>query len=476
MEARIYKPKRLRNGKRTVGRLYRARVKLTGDNKVRDVSLGVADKQVAQQKLNKLIQELEHESAGLIPAKAEREAAQSPLLDLVSEYVNELTILGRSADHLRHVNTRLRRLVRECRWTRLADVTPASFQMWRKEQGTKAPKTLNEYLATLSAFWTWLRKQSRVSVNPFELVERTDTRGKERVQRRALSDAQAIQLLQIAGKNQLAYMLPLYAGLRRNEVKTLRWSNLMLGESGGLLRIHAAVNKNRKEQALPLHHELAKALQQHKPSDGKTDDLVVANGVPKMKEFRRDLKKAGIPFLDERGHRMDYHALRTTFITRLSTMKVHPRLAMELARHSDMRLTMKTYTDAGQLPLREVMDTLPGFGERADSRIDSRNLGSTGQTVSQPVTETGELKTKKIPANTGESHRGASLVTTSHENSNWRREGDSNPRYGFWPYTGLANQRLQPLGHLSNLLILFTICAVAEPSQFAIAYRRVLVL
>ena len=44
-------------------------------------------------------------------------------------------------------------------------------------------------------------------------------------------------------------------------------------------------------------------------------------------------------------------------ITRLSTMKVHPRLAMELARHSDMRLTMKTYTDAGQLPLREVMDS-----------------------------------------------------------------------------------------------------------------------
>ena len=433
MEARIYKPKRLRNGKRTIGRLYRARVKLTGDNKVRDVSLGVADKQVAQQKLTKLIQELEHESAGLIPAKAEREAAQSPLLDLVSEYVNELTILGRSVDHLRHVNTRLRRLVRECRWTRLADVTPASFQSWRKEHGTKAPKTLNEYLATLSAFWTWLRKQSRVSVNPFELVERTDTRGKERIQRRALSDKEVVELLKMAGKNQLAYMLPLYAGLRRNEVKTLRWSNLVLGESGGLLRIHAAVNKNRNEQALPLHHELAKALQQHKPADSKTDDLVVVNGVPMMKEFRQDLAKAGIPFLDERGHRMDYHALRTTFITRLSTMKVHPRLAMELARHSDMRLTMKTYTDAGQLPLREVMDTLPGFGERADSRIDSPNLGPTGQIVSPPVTETREMKNKKSLANTGESHHDSSLVTTSHEKSEWRREGDSNPRYGFKP-------------------------------------------
>jgi hypothetical protein len=35
------------------------------------------------------------------------------------------------------------------------------------------------------------------------------------------------------------------------------------------------------------------------------------------------------------------------------------------------------------------------------------------------------------------------------QKSKWRREGDSNPRYDFWPYTGLANQRLQPLGHLS---------------------------
>ena len=54
----------------------------------------------------------------------------------------------------------------------------------------------------------------------------------------------------------------------------------------------------------------------------------------------------------------------------------------------------------------------------------------------------------------------------------WRREGDSNPRYGFWPYTGLANQRLQPLGHLSKPLILLIKCAIAETTHFAIAYRR----
>jgi integrase len=427
MEARIYKSKRQRNGKRVTGRLYRARVKLDGDDKVRDIALKVSDRQVAQQKLNEIVRELEHEAAGLMPAKLERVAAQCPLLDLVTEYVNELTVLGRSEDHLRHVDKRLRKLVRECLWTKLADVTPAAFQTWRKAQSGKAPKTLNEYLAVLSAFWTWLRRQGRVPANPFELVERADTRGKEVCKRRALSDADVVRLLQAAGKNDLAYMLPLYAGLRRNEALTLRWGDLVLGENGGLLRLRAAVNKNRKEQSLPLHGELVAALQRNKPAGGKADELVLVNGVPKMKEFRQDLDKAGIPFLDDSGQRMDYHALRKTFITRLSRFKVHPRLAMELARHSDLKLTMKNYTDAGQLPLQEVMDSLPGFG--TDTRIDSRKLVAESPAVSPTVAVAGAMKTENGLANIGESHGLSLSVAASPPSGEWRREGDSNPRY-----------------------------------------------
>jgi integrase len=447
VEARIYKSKRQRNGKRVTGRLYRARVKLDGDDKVRDIALKVSDRQVAQQKLNEIVRELEHEAAGLMPAKVEREAAQCPLLDLVAEYVNELTVLGRSEDHLRHVDKRLRKLVRECHWLKLADVTTTTFQAWRKAQGGKAPKTLNEYLAVLSAFWTWLRRQGRVPANPFELVERTDTRGKEKVRRRALSDADVVRLLQVAGKNQMAYLLPLHAGLRRNEANKLRWADLVLGENGGLLRMPVAINKNRKDQPLPLHRELVAALQRMKPKDSHANDVVLVNGVPDMDEFRADLDKAGIPFMDENGQRLDYHALRKTFITRLSRNKVHPRLAMELARHSDLKLTMKNYTDAGQLPLQEVMDTLPGFG--TDTRIDSRNLVAESPAVSQPVAVGETLKEEKPTANIDESHGLSLSVAASPQDGEWRREGDSNPRYDFWPYTGLANQRLQPLGHLS---------------------------
>src|SRR5437867_1302676 len=84
-----------------------------------------------------------------------------------------------------------------------------------------------------------------------------------------------------------------------------------------------------------------------------------------------------------------------------------PRVAMELARHSDLRLTMKTYTDCGQLPLREVMESLPGFGKAADSRIDSRTLVPDGPAVSSSVPETASTDVQEtagnIDANHGES-------------------------------------------------------------------------
>ena len=39
-------------------------------------------------------------------------------------------------------------------------------------------------------------------------------------------------------------------------------------------------------------------------------------------------------------------------------------------------------------------------------------------------------------------------------NVSWRRRRDSNPRYALTAYNGLANRRLQPLGHVSVLDIL----------------------
>ncbi len=44
----------------------------------------------------------------------------------------------------------------------------------------------------------------------------------------------------------------------------------------------------------------------------------------------------------------DFHALRHTFITNLCRANVSPKTAQALARHSDIRLTMNTYSHVEQ--------------------------------------------------------------------------------------------------------------------------------
>ena len=55
----------------------------------------------------------------------------------------------------------------------------------------------------------------------------------------------------------------------------------------------------------------------------------------------------GLPDETERGG-ADFHSLRTSFITALAKAGVHPRVAHTLARHSDINLTMATYSEVGQ--------------------------------------------------------------------------------------------------------------------------------
>jgi integrase len=435
MIAYVYRSKRKTNGRLKSSRVWRGRVKLSGELKVRDIALGVTDKQVAEQKLHRIVLEHEKESVGIIAPAAQREAFGRALERLVAEYVADLVALGRSQDHVRHVDKRLRRLMRECGWRNLGDATPVSFLTWRSAQD-QAPKTLNEYLAALSAFCTWLRKQGRIVVNHFENISKVDTRGKERLQRRALSDKEAQGLLRAPEPRRTVYLFAMHTGLRRGEINALRWDDLKLNGASPSIRVRAATSKNRREQSLPLHPELTAPLQALKGAAAGANDCVFAGGVPAMKVMREDFKAGGIALSNECGQRVDFHALRKTYITRLQLAGVSPREAMELARHSDMRLTMKTYTDTAHLPLAATVAKLPAFGAtgnrgEADTHIDTQTLVSGGHAMSPADLGIGETNCGESFGNIGESHGQSIAVTAGHRKSEWRREGDSNPRYGF---------------------------------------------
>jgi hypothetical protein len=73
-----------------VGRLYRGRYKLEVGEKITDVALRTPDKQVAEQRLRRIIVEAQRERDGLIAPRLERETAQRPM----SQHVRSIARVG----------------------------------------------------------------------------------------------------------------------------------------------------------------------------------------------------------------------------------------------------------------------------------------------------------------------------------------------------------------------------------------------
>jgi integrase len=90
--------------------------------------------------------------------------------------------------------------------------------------------------------------------------------------------------------------------------------------------------------------------------------------VPLLKAFNMDLKYAGIGKKDERGRTVDLHSLRHTFGTLLARSGVAPRTAMELMRHSDIRLTTNIYQHLELVDTAGAVNQLPVCGSQANAK------------------------------------------------------------------------------------------------------------
>lgn len=141
----------------------------------------------------------------------------------------------------------------------------------------------------------------------------------------------------------------------------MEWRDLHLDAARPFVNVRASISKNHKQAMLPLHSDLVGALRRFQSADASATGLVFKSIVPRMHVFREDLAAAEIPYVDGKGEFADFHSLRKTFATMLTLAGVPQRVIMELMRHSDMRLTAKTYTDAGMLPTDSNIALLPSI-------------------------------------------------------------------------------------------------------------------
>lgn len=184
-------------------------------------------------------------------------------------------------------------------------------------------RTQNHYLETVRAFCKWSIKRKRLAAHPLADVTPVETTGHLRRQRRALTQNEIGALLNaVHVRHQLAYRIILGTGLRRDELRQLRWGDVKLDAPMPCIQLRAETTKGKRGDVLPLRNDLAKLL---KESRGDADDSAsVCRTLPSMDTHKRYLKKAGIPFEDADHRRADFHRCVTRTAACSPKLALHP--------------------------------------------------------------------------------------------------------------------------------------------------------
>ena len=362
MRCFVFKQKRRKDGKLTLSRLYYGRYRLEDDVKYTEVPLKVSDKQTAVAKLERIVRTAQQERVGIVPPPGVVQAFSGLLLDHLKEFIAELNRLGRNDRYVRQRQAELRRLFQECRWRVLGDIQADAFVKWRQGQ-TESPKTLNEYLLAANTFIKWVTRSKRLSFeNPLQFVEKISEAGKETYHRRPLTEEELSSLIRVSGKRGVVYLTAAHTGLRRNEMRTLVWTDVSLQSDSPFVAVQPGNAKNRKKQPIPLHPEVAEALKKLRAEVRPAlTDRVFGDLYPSWNAFRRDLKLAGIKNIDDPNSKVHFHSLRHTLNHRLQENGVVPTMAQHLMRHSNINLTTRTYINASSLPLADALKKVPAI-------------------------------------------------------------------------------------------------------------------
>ena len=385
--------------------------------KMRRKSTGCRDKQAAERILADLLADTEKVKAGVM-SQGEMSAAEhldTPIRVHTEDYLADLaskTIRGRrvSAKHVSHVRSKLGRVVRECRLRTLKGIDRHVVQRWMnklartpRDPGDPASepisaRTINMHRAAIVAFCNWCVTEDRLAANPLgdllsaEEAEPTRKRRPlnedeiarllDAAQNRPLRDAQTIRLGKNKGKllakvgaaerrrlerrgceRALVYKFMMLTGLRRGEVASLTIGSLQLDASDPYVHIEGRHAKSGRAATLPLRADLADDLRKHITDRDRTgsNTSLFTLGRNFLRTFNLDLAAAGISKRDAQGRTVDVHSLRHTFATLMARNGVSPSVAQKLMRHSDIRLTMNTYTHLGLADTAGAVAALPAI-------------------------------------------------------------------------------------------------------------------
>lgn len=411
---------------------------------------GPSDKGLAQQLAATLENEALLRKRGIIDPTQEHFAKQktTPLEGHLKAF--EESLAKRSPTHIKKTVNRVRRIVSGCEFNSLGEIDGERVQACLREIAESddlGNRTYNHYVQAFNSFCNWAVKTKRLIANPIVGIERLNNEVDVRHQRRALTTDEVRQLVEAARASKKnvqgytgemrarVYLTSYFSGLRQSEIASLTPSSFRLADPQPTITVDAACSKHRKKDVLPIHPELVALVSEW--VKGLSADAPLFPKFAKKKAWlmvKKDLERVGIAYETSDGI-ADFHAAgRHSYVTGLLRNGTSITDAKELARHTDVRMTMK-YTHVGLPDQAKALAALPSPGGELQY-IYSVSNGLTGPNETLPVIDCQSEPVAQETLNPG-GDRGYGVDCQSPSSgvkpdNGWRR-GELNPRPEMFP-------------------------------------------
>lgn len=354
------------------------------------------DKSSALRILNSIVAEDAEIRAGVVDSRKLKISQQSrrPIREHIADYIEHCRRIKQSAHNVNQKESRLERFVDATQVDRLDDVTAEILEGYMAtitDEGNSA-RTANHARQIVVALCSWCVKNNRMSFNPVKSVKKYNEDTDRRRVRRPLTDDEVGRLLNVARQRgrEAWYMAALLAGLRKGDLKRLKWcdidfENMCITIRGG---------KSQRTDQVPLHPDLGMVLKQRQTEMMAMPKANVFPEVVTDRTRQKDFLRAGIarrvpvkdeegevvligegddavPKMkivteDENGYVVDLHAMRTTLGTKLARAGVSPQICQQIMRHSDYQTTLNHYTVLG---LQDTTQAIEKIGVNFDENV-----------------------------------------------------------------------------------------------------------
>jgi integrase len=347
---------------------------------------GFTDKGETQRLASKLEHEVMLRKRGLIDPDMESLAEKRKKLLADQLKVFEKSLGNNTSKHVKLTMSRVRRVIDGIQAKTVGDLSVEAvedFLAGMAEKDDVGNRTYNHYVQAIDAFCRWLVESKRAATNPLLGLKRLNNEVDVRHRRRALNPDEIQKLVNSARDSDeliqcfdgetrsRIYILAYMTGLRRNEIASLTPESFDLAAVPPTVTVEAAFSKHRRRDVIPLHPELVGMLRGWLPNYPSGAVLF-----PKLGRRRtwlmvkKDLERVGIEYETADGI-ADFHAAgRHTHITELLRNGATLSEAKGLARHSDIKMTMR-YTHIGINDQAKALRQLPWNPSEKSPNSDS---------------------------------------------------------------------------------------------------------